>query len=134
MSKVPVYTIGWYHCCCLFNRKEVGTLQSKLVTTQQQLVEVNDKKETETTDTMKLREHIKKLQIELESLHKTQTGSLQDVVDNLKKEWEKEEKTKIVSAIETARAGWMKERESEWKNRVRERECVCNWFLIIHFI
>ena len=49
----------------------MGTLQSKLVTTQQQLVEVNDKKETETTETMKLREHIKKLQIELESLHKT---------------------------------------------------------------
>ena len=101
----------------------MGTLQSKLVTTQQQLVEVNDKKETETTETMKLREHIKKLQIELESLHKTQTVSLQDAVDNLKKEWEKEEKTKIASAVETARAGWIKERESEWKNRVRrERE------------
>ena len=49
----------------------MGTLQSKLVTTQQQLVEVNDKKETETIETMKLKEHIKKLQIELESLHKT---------------------------------------------------------------
>ena len=110
----------------------MGTLQSKLVTTQQQLVEVKDKKETKTIETMKLREHIKKLQIELESLHKTQTGSLQDVVDNLKKEWQKEEKTKIASAVETPHTGWIKERESEWKNRVREREnvCVCVYIYI----